>query len=89
MASEVSSVPLSLKKHARIARQFGDAVEVAREAQPVNEVPTTKPKHSRVKSSTTARMRKRRPLTSASATQSSDQHRSRPGGTRSSPLPTR
>src|SRR3954451_2632207 len=45
--------------------------------RPVSEESTTRVRHSRVKSSTSVRMRKRRPLTSVSATKSSDQRKLR------------
>ena len=43
--------------------------------QAISDVSMTSPRHSRVKSSTKARIRKRRPLASVSMTKSSDQRR--------------
>ena len=72
-----SSVPLS---HTHVAGRPREAIRVwssrtTRKAS--NKVSGTSARHSRVESSTTVRMRKRRPLASVSATKSIDQRRLR------------
>ena len=74
MAFEVSSVPLSLTIVAGLPRWRDDAVELARDPRRRRaRCRPTSARHSRVQSSTTARMRKRRPSVSWSETKSSDQ----------------
>lgn len=74
-AFDVNSVPLSLmimqgQPRLSMIRSSSRATRRA-----VSEVSATRPRHSRVKSSTRVRIRKRRPLTSVSITKSSGQRR--------------
>src|SRR3954468_1212008 len=67
--------------HSGVARSSAIRSSSRATRRPVSEVSTTRVRHSRVKSSTSVRMRKRRPLTSVSATKSSDQRKLRSWGT--------
>jgi hypothetical protein len=80
MAFEVSSVPLSLTIMQGKLRSSAIRSSSRATRNPVSDVSTTRPRHSLVKSSTSVRMRKRRPLTKVSATKSSDQRRLRACG---------
>src|SRR3954467_6814736 len=81
MAFEVNSVPLSLTiiRGQPLVSMMRLSSRTTRGA--VSELSATRARHSLVKSSTSVRMRKRRPLTSVSATKSSDQRRLRSCGT--------
>src|SRR5690242_8630909 len=70
----------------RLAAPGDDRIELAPDPQPDRDVSATSPRHSRVKSSTTARMRKRRPSLSWSCRKSSDQRWLGPCGTVSGAL---
>ena len=69
----VSSVPLSETTVSGAPRRPMMASSSRATRLPDSEVSATRPRHSRVKSSTTVRMRNRRPSVSASLTKSSDQ----------------
>src|SRR5439155_6579008 len=69
----VSSVPLSLTTVSGVARSIVSRCSSRTTLTPPSEVSTTAARHSRLKSSTMHRMRKRRPSLSVSETKSSDQ----------------
>jgi hypothetical protein len=69
----VSSVPLSETHSSGGPRTAMRASSSRATLRPGSDVSATRQRHSRVKSSTTARMRKRRPSLNASPRKSSDQ----------------
>src|SRR6266576_495092 len=73
MAHEVSSVPLSLTTMQGLPRVSTTRSSSRATRMPERELSTTSARHSRLKSSTTVRMRNLRLQASASNTKSSDQ----------------
>ena len=76
----MSSVPLSLATVRGVFRVEMILSSFRATRLPANEVSATSPRHSRLKSSTTQRMRKRRPSIDASETKTSDQRWFGPSG---------
>src|SRR4051812_16569768 len=81
MAFEVYSLPLSLTIILGRPRPATSLSSSLATRMPERDVSTTSARHSRVQSSTTARMRKRRPSVNWSDTKSSDQRWSGRSGT--------